>query len=244
MIHYHGTPIGGARQDVARFLIGRHALVPFMRPDDLPVVMECCQSFTLDNSAFSHWRAGAGEVPFDDYMDWVRSIYRHPAFDWCLIPDVIDGDVEQNARLVRDWVRCAPPFKGVPVWHLHEPLEYLEWLVGNFETVAFGSSGQWAQTKTAGWWARIADAMRVACDAGGRPKCRLHGLRMLDTEIFAHIPFTSCDSTNAGVNSGSLYRFGQYIPPTAAQRAAVIAERIEVQNSPPVWSGNRQCELI
>jgi hypothetical protein len=31
MIHYHGTPIGGTRQDVARFLVGRHALIPFGR---------------------------------------------------------------------------------------------------------------------------------------------------------------------------------------------------------------------
>lgn len=28
MIHYHGTPVGGTRQDGARFLAGRHALVP------------------------------------------------------------------------------------------------------------------------------------------------------------------------------------------------------------------------
>ena len=25
MIHYHGTPVGGSRQDVARFLMGRPA---------------------------------------------------------------------------------------------------------------------------------------------------------------------------------------------------------------------------
>lgn len=25
MIHYHGTPVGGSRQDVARFLMTRHA---------------------------------------------------------------------------------------------------------------------------------------------------------------------------------------------------------------------------
>lgn len=28
MKHFHGTPIGGTRQDAARFLLGRHALVP------------------------------------------------------------------------------------------------------------------------------------------------------------------------------------------------------------------------
>lgn len=44
MIHYHGTPVGGSRQDVARFLMGRHACVAFARPDDLAVVMDVCDS--------------------------------------------------------------------------------------------------------------------------------------------------------------------------------------------------------
>ena len=40
LIHYHGTPIGGSRQDVARFLAGRHALVPFPRQDDVGIVAD------------------------------------------------------------------------------------------------------------------------------------------------------------------------------------------------------------
>lgn len=236
MIHYHGTPIGGSRQDAARFLMGRHALVPFARPDDLPIVMEACQSFALDNSAFTHWKAGNGRVDFDAYMDWVSTIYRHPGFDWCLIPDIIDGSEDDNYRWVRDWVRCGPRFKGVPVWHLHESLDYLDWLVTNFQTVAFGSSGQWATPGTSNWWARMSEVMAVACDVQGRPKCRLHGLRMLDPEIFRLMPFTSADSTNAAVNCGDVKRFGMYVPPTASQRAAVIAERIESHNSAAVWT--------
>ncbi len=53
MIHYHGTPVGGTRQDACRFLAGRHALVPFARQDDLGIALEVCQSVVLDNSAFS-----------------------------------------------------------------------------------------------------------------------------------------------------------------------------------------------
>lgn len=244
MIKYHGTPIGGDRTAPARFLVGRNALVPFARPDDLPVVMEYCASFVLDNSAYHYWQAGQGEVPFDDYMDWVRGIYRHPGFDWCLIPDAIDRDVEHNARLVRDWLRCGPKFRGVPVWHMHEPLEYLEWLVANFERVALGSSGQWATPGTASWWTRMEQARPVICDAQHRPRCKLHGLRMLNPEIFTRIPLSSGDSANAGVNCGSLSRFGMYRPPTAAQRAIVIAEIVEHQNSPAVWLPQGQQEAL
>jgi hypothetical protein len=67
MIHYHGTPIGGARQDAARFLAGRHALVPFPRQDDMGIVAEACQSFVFDNGAFSAWKRGL-QLDFDGYL--------------------------------------------------------------------------------------------------------------------------------------------------------------------------------
>lgn len=243
-MHYHGTPIGGTRVDAARFLMGRHALVPFFRQDDLPVVMECCQSFVLDNSAFSLWKKG-GDVPFAEYHAWVHSLEGHPGLDWCLIPDKIDGTEEDNVDLVTRWQREGFAVLSVPVWHLHESLDWLAYLVDKFQIVALGSSGQWSQPGTKGWWQRMGEAMGVACNSVGRPRCKLHGLRMLDPAIFTRLPLASADSTNAAVNCGSLPRFGSYLPPTAAQRAEVIAERIEAHNSAAVWvNDDRQCELF
>ena len=69
-----------------------------------------------------------------------------------------------------------------------------------------------------------------------KPKCKIHGLRMLNPKVFTKLPLSSADSTNAAVNCGSLDRFGIYKPATAAQRAAVIADRIEQHNSAPFWS--------
>lgn len=237
MIHYHGTPVGGTRIDVVRFLRGRHALIPFARPDDAGAVMEVCQSFVLDNSAFSLWRAGGGDVDVLAYRAWVDSFASHPGLDWCLIPDKIDGSEQDNIDLVLAWLRAGCRVKSVPVWHLHESLDWLEWLVSRFQTVAIGSSGQWSQPGTAAWWQRMGQAMAVACDKSGRPRARLHGLRMLDPEVFSRLPLASADSTNAAVNCGSLTRFGSYLPPTAAQRAEVIAERIEANNSASCWVG-------
>lgn len=243
MIHYHGTPIGGARRDVARFLLGRHALVSFYRPDDLPAVMDCCQSFVLDNGAFSHWKAGRGEIDFRAYQEWVESVCHHPAYDWCLIPDIIDGSEEQNRQLVLKWMETESRTHGVPVWHLHDSLDYLDWLVSQFSRVALGSSGQWSIPGTIAWWQRMSDAMQVTCDGSGRPRTKLHGLRMLNPDVFTRLPLASADSTNAAVNCGSLSRFGSYMPPTASQRAEVIATRIEVLSSAPVWCPQNQLEI-
>ncbi len=240
MIHYHGTPIGGSRVDVARFLQGRHALIPFPRQDDVGVAAEVCHSFCFDNGAFSVWKRGA-VLDVSGYIDWVDSWHRHPGFDWALIPDVIDGDEQANDALLLEWPQHL---SGVPVWHLHESTERLQRLAGEYKTVALGSSGQWAQPGTASWWRRMGEAMHAICDELGRPACRLHGLRMLDPSIFTRLPLSSADSTNAAVNCGAVQRFGMYVPPSSAQRADVIAARIEAQNSAHIWERSAQSELF
>lgn len=236
MIHYHGTPIGGTRQDAARFLMGRHALVSFAYPHDLPVAAEVCQSFVLDNGAFTAWKQGK-PLDVNGYIKWVHEWYRHPGFDWALIPDVINGSDRENDHLVETWPKALP---GVPVWHMHEPTVRLTWLARKFRTVALGSSGEFASVGTRQWWGRMSQAMNAICDEQGRPMCKLHGLRMLDPEVFSRLPLSSADSTNAAVNSGSLSRFGMYLPPTSAQRAAVIADRIECHNSAPLFTEPKQ----
>lgn len=228
---YHGTPIGGPRQDAARFLSGRCALVPFPRRDDMGAVAEFAQSFVFDNGAFTVWKQG-GELDVPGYVAWCDEYHRHPGFDWALIPDVIDGDEAQNDALVKQWPRHI---RGVPVWHMHESIARLRRLCDEWPTVALGSSGQWATPGTASWWGRMSEAMNDVCDTDGRPAARLHGLRMLDPTIFTKLPLTSADSTNAAVNNGALDRFGMYVPATASQRAAVIADRVEMHNAAQRW---------
>jgi hypothetical protein len=232
MIHYHGTPMSGSRHEVARFLLGRHALVPFPRKDDVAIVADVCSSFVFDNGAYSAWVRG---MPLDvhGYTRWVEDWHRHPGFDWALIPDKIDGKEADNDRLLEQWPKELP---GVPVWHLHESLERLQRLATDWRTVALGSSGEWPNPGTVGWWTRMDEALRAICDEQGRPRCRLHGLRMLNPKIFTKLPLASADSTNVARHCGDTDNFGWYVPPTVSQRAVVIAQRIEIHNSAPIWA--------
>lgn len=239
MIHFHGTPIGGSRQDAIRFLNGRHALVPFPRQDDLGAVAEVCKSFVFDNGAFSVWRRGE-LLDVVGYTRWTKDWCLHPGFAWALIPDVIEGSEQENDDLIQRWCDDGLKRYGVPVWHLHESFDRLARLVNEWQVIALGSSGQWATPGTDGWWNRMEGAMKVICDDQGRPKVKLHGLRMLAPDVFTRLPLASADSTNAAVNSGSLSRFGQYLPPNAWQRAAIIADRIESRNSAPIWQASTQ----
>lgn len=234
MIHYHGTPIGGTKIDATRFLAGRHALIPFTYQQDIGVAAEVCQSFVLDNGAFSVWKSGA-VLDVAGYKEWVSQWVLHPGFDWALIPDVIEGIEEENDVMIEDWKSSGLAKYGVPVWHLHESLDRLVRLCSEWKIVALGSSGKWATPNSSSWWERMRKVMDAVCDEEGRPMAKLHGLRMLNPEVFSKLPLSSADSTNAAVNGGSISRFGIYVPPTAAQRAEVIAERIESRNSSPIW---------
>lgn len=229
MIAYHGTPLGGPRQDVARFLHGRHALVPYPRQEDLGAVAECCESFVFDNGAFSIWKSG-GTLDVHGYTRWCAEWSRHPGLDWCLIPDVIDGTEADNDAMLSDWP-CEIP--GVPIWHLHESLDRLDRLAHEWPRIALGSSGDYATPGTNLWHERMAEAMDVVCDEQGRPCGRLHGLRMLSPNVVARYPFASADSTNVAQNSNATRA---YTPPTKWQRAVNLAWRLE-NNSPSTWSG-------
>lgn len=232
MIHYHGTPCGATREDVARFLKGRHALISFFRPEDIGTAAEVCQSFCIDNGAFSAWKSGKAIEDWQPYYEFIDEWRTHPAFDWAIIPDVIDGDEDANDALLDEW---NGQVEGVPVWHMHESLERLDRLC-RWPRLALGSSGDFATVGTDQWWRRISEAMEVIC-VNGRPRTKLHGLRMLDPAVFGRMPLASADSTNAVRNSSSYSRFGMYQPPNASTRMSIIAERIEAHQAAPVWAG-------
>jgi hypothetical protein len=234
LIHYHGTPITPDTA-AATILKGRHAMVSFANPEQLALVSDICQSFALDNGAFTAWKRG-GAVDWSDYVAWIVDWHRHPGFDWYLIPDVIDGDEESNDDLLSWCLDKCPISGGIPVWHLHEGISRLLRLAGAFPRIAFGSSGEFAEVGAPAWWNRMAVAMRAVCDPGGRPKTKLHGLRMLDPKVFSRFPFSSADSTNVARNIGLDGRWpGTYRPPSKAARGIVLAERIEAFQSAPVW---------
>ena len=232
MIHYHGGPI--TPLSVATDLwTGRHAFVSFERPEQIALAAEVCQSFALDNGAYSVWRRGA-TLDVKGYVEWVQEWERHPGFDWALIPDVIDGTEADNDRMFAAYHQAGGDLlRGVPVWHLHESYERLARLCRTFPRVALGSSGEWADVGTLSWWYRMGGAMDFICDAHGRPPCKLHGLRMLNPTVFSQLPLASADSSNVAQNHArerARYRL------SPAMGALIIADRIENHASAPRWT--------
>jgi hypothetical protein len=240
LIHYHGTPMTPTLA-ASRFFVARHAMVSFARAqgrDQLPLFAEVCQSFALDNGAFTAWKSGEAIIDWTDFYAWIDVWRRHPGFDWALIPDVIDGDEPANDALVEAWPFAVTT--GVPVWHMHESTDRFLRLCERWPRVAIGSSGAFAEIGTNRWWRCISEALDAICDEDGFPSTKLHGLRMLDPTIFSQIPFSSADSTNVARNMGLDVRWtGPYVPRTPEVRAFVLGDRIESHASARSWSRGR-----
>lgn len=240
MIHYHGVPFSGDRATAIRALRGKHAMVSFAEPSQAELIAEVCQSFCIDNGAFSAWKSGK-RYNIQQYFEFIEKWNHHPGFDWYVIPDVIDGGLGANRKILATWYKLAGnklASKGVPVWHLDEPVGYFRELSVAYDRVAIGSSGDYAEIGTNKWWGRMAEAMEIITE-DGLPLCKLHGMRMLDPTIFSHFPFSSCDSTNVARNIGIDSRWNSsYAPKTKETRAIIMMERIEHHASASRWNGS------
>lgn len=237
MIHYHGLPITPNTVACSAISSG-HAFVSFRYPSQLGLVLEVAQSFAVDNGAFSAWKSGKPVNDWNEFYNWVAELHRYPSFDFAVIPDVIDGDEYANDKLVAEWPwkTAKDKWVGAPVWHLHESIERLARLAKEFPRICLGSSGEYAEVGNAKWYNRMAEAMNAICDKHGRPICKIHGLRMLNPDVFTRFPFASADSTNIAQNVGidSAWR-GTYTPASKETRAIVMRERIEMHQASVFW---------
>lgn len=229
MIHYHGTPITPETVAV-KILKGRHAFISFSDYRNINLAAQHCQSFALDNGAFTFWKQGI-QPNWEAYYAWVLKWMHHPRFDFAIIPDVIGAGEEQNDELLSQWPESLKHI-GCPVWHMDESEERLYKLATNYPRVAIGSCAEFDVSSPNKCVAKLEEALQWIITAEGYPVTKLHGLRMLNPKIFTKIPLSSADSTNIARNIGidSAWK-GTYQPKSRETRAAILAERIESENS-------------
>jgi hypothetical protein len=228
VIHYHGGPIA---PDICAYRVWhrRHAFVSFASPRQIKLAASVSQSFAVDNGAYTLWKAGK-PTDWPAYYEWCDKWLWHPACDWAVIPDVIEGTEAENDALLGQW-----PFghRGVPVWHLNESPARLERLAGDWPRVALGSSQEWDVSVPSRCVERLRDVLPVICRRG-QPTVKLHGLRMLSHRIITAVPLASADSTTVARNIcvDANWDSGAYPPATPETRAIVLAERMESHQTP------------
>lgn len=215
MIHHHGTPI--TPRSVMNELAGEHFCVSHAAPNDLQICLVIGQSVMGDNGAFSAFTRRI--VPnWNEYYMWLEPWLGPP--HWAVVPDVIGGSVEDNIALAAQWP--FPREYGAMVWHMHEPLEHLEFIADQgWGKIAFGSSGEYWQPGTEAWRRRVDAAWSVLFKRRLIPW--VHMLRAMEEASKGPWPFASADSTNLARNhAGSAGR------PT--RDARLMAKRIDSKN--------------
>lgn len=227
MIHYHGGPIT-PDTCALRAWTGRHACISYAAAQQMNLAAQVCQSFMVDNGAFTFWRTGRA-VDWQEFYAWAAEWLDHPGMDFVVAPDVIDGtEAENNALLAA----CPlPRHKVAAVWHINESIDRLKWLSAEYPRVCIGSSGEFDVTKPDAFLRRAHEAISAICNPRGQPVTRLHGLRCLNPELFRHLPLSSADSTMVARNIGidQAWR-GTYQPRSKETRTAILVERIEAHN--------------
>lgn len=229
MMHYHGTPI--TPRSVLYELAGRNFCVSFAEPRDVEVCHRIGQSVMLDNGAFTVWKQG-GEVDWATWREWVEPWLDYRS-TWAVLPDVIGGTWEDNRDLLRKWDFWGNEMHGsqVPVWHLHEPLDWLKQLVYDYGRVCFGSSGAYSDVGNDSWRRRVSEAFNAIVEPSGRVPWvhMLRGMALVGQEF----PFSSVDSTDIARNHNR---------PQNGARA--MAERWDAIQQPARWEKREQLELV
>ena len=222
MIHYHGTPLT-PRSELYK-MAGKHFCVSFAHPQDADVCLHIGQSVMWDNGAFTAYSKGT-EFNLPRLYEWLEQRLAHP--HWAVIPDVIDGSVEQQKELLKQW-----PFDihmSAPVWHMGLDVDYLLYLTDNYPKVCFGSSGE--------YWKVGNDKWSERCDYAFNTLSKhrhslpwIHMLRGL-AQAGKQWPFASADSVNVARNFK-----------TAGKDPEQMARKIDSVQTPVFWIYEKSCD--
>jgi hypothetical protein len=202
-------------------LAGKNVCISYAttRPSNVYWARKHAQSIMFDNGAFSAFVSG---LPFDyrGFYEWIEPHLGHP--NWAVIPDVIDGSVDEQRALRATW-----PYDksiGAPVWHLAAPLEYLLELVDEYPRVCFGSSGEYWKISKNGKWARRMDEAFDFLASKRTSLPWVHGLRML-SQLGNRWPLASADSVNVSRNYTRV-----------PECPGCMSHRIDMVNGPVKWA--------
>ena len=174
-------------------MAGKHYCVSFFRPDNVDVCLKIGQSVMFDNGAYSAFAKNI-KINFNDYYKWLENKLGHP--HWSVIPDCIDGCVEEQKKLLLDFP--FPKELSAPVFHIHLPTDYLDYLTDRYPKVCFGSSGQFWNIGSDSWHSRI-DILFNHLSKKHKHLPHIHMMRGLSLSGSIY-PFASADSTNVARN--------------------------------------------
>jgi len=158
----HGTPITPKRH--LDQLAGESFCVSFAAPEQLDDAIRLQDPegmLMLDNGAFSHWRAGRGQIDPFEFFSWANAAQDACPVAVAVIPDVIQGTEAENWEHAELALQLSEyPERLMFVWHMDDSIANLRRAALLFNFVAIGSCGEYdIQKNKPGFLARLRHAM-------------------------------------------------------------------------------------
>ncbi len=157
----------------------------------------------LDSGAYSAYTQGV-EIPIQDYITFIKEhldvITVYANLDIIAKgPTPADKRIAAEKTLENQKIMEEAGLSPLPVFHVGEPLEYLESYVRLYDYIGLGSMVGQPKSTLVPWLDRC--FQKYICDERGMPKVKVHGFGLTSLSLMLTYPWYSVDSTTWIVNS-------------------------------------------
>jgi hypothetical protein len=160
----------------------------------------------IDSGAYTAWSQKTN-INIELYAEWCRQYEMDDGFSHHITFSNLDviGDAKGTWKNQKTMENLGVP--ALPVYHIGEPIEYLERYIKFYKYFALGGLVPFSTNK-----AKLREFLDMAfakyiCDKDGMPKVKVHGFGMTNHEMMVRYPWYSVDSTAwllTGVNGAIL----------------------------------------
>ncbi len=173
----------------------------------------------LDSGAFSAWTQGV-EINIHEYIEFIKQyqdiINVYANLDVIATGNkLIDKKKAAETTLQNQRIMEKAGLAPLPVFHVGEPFEYLEYYLKHYDYVCLGGMvGRPKNTLTS--WLNECFGTYI-CDKDGFPKVKVHGFGLTSFSLMLRYPWYSVDSTSwiVTARTGAIfvprYRDGRWI---------------------------------
>ena len=152
----------------------------------------------LDSGAFSAWTQGI-EIDIQEYIDFIKEhkdiIEVYANLDVISRGDTLAAKKESAQKTLENQkIMEKAGLYPLPVFHIGEPLKYLEYYINNYEYIALGGMVGKQKSTLIPWLDKCFG--QFICDKKGIPKVKIHGFGLTSLSLMLRYPWYSVDSTS------------------------------------------------
>jgi hypothetical protein len=152
----------------------------------------------LDSGAFSAWTQGI-TIDINEYIDFIKQhqdiIQVYANLDVIAEKSGIANKKESAEKTLKNQkIMEEAGLNPLPVFHIGEPLKYLQYYIKNYKYIALGGMVGISKTTLISWLDTCFS--QYICNSSGIPNIKIHGFGLTSLLLMLRYPWYSVDSTS------------------------------------------------